>query len=342
MKKALITIFIIILIAALYTGWQVFGSTIKPPPGVFFYIHTGTNYDTVKSQLQQQGIIRSVFFFDLLSKRAGYKTAVKPGKYAIKGGSLYSLVRMLKSGRQEPVRFVITKLRTKEDLASKIGKKFETDSLSAINFLLNSDSLQKYKLDTNTIMTAVIPNTYLMWWNSSTRSIIDRLYNQQQLFWEGERKSKADSLGLTPTQVYTLASIVEEETNRQSDKGLIASVYMNRLKSGKRLEADPTVKYAMRDFGLSRIRHGHLDFPSPYNTYRNTGLPPGPICTPSIKTIDAVLNEPKTNYLFFVAKPELDGYSNFSVTYQEHLRFARAYQKALDSMYLERMNQATK
>ncbi len=141
---------------------------------------------------------------------------------------------------------------------------------------------------------------------------------------------------MTPVQVYTMASIVEEETNMPEDKGLVASVYMNRINKGMRLEADPTVKYAMRDFGLKRILHGHLAYPSDYNTYQHTGLPPGPICTPSTNTIDAVLNAPSTSYLFFVAKPDFRGYSNFASSYPEHLIFAKAYQHALDSLILSK------
>ena len=138
--------------------------------------------------------------------------------------------------------------------------------------------------------------------------------------------------------MYTLASIVEEETTKPEDKGYIASTYINRLATGMRLEADPTVKYAMRNFALKRVLSGHLEYVSPYNTYKQTGLPPGPICTASISTIDAVLNAPKTNYLFFVAKPDLRGYSNFASTYPEHLLYAKAYQRALDSIYLSRIN----
>jgi UPF0755 protein len=135
-----------------------------------------------------------------------------------------------------------------------------------------------------------------------------------------------------------MASIVEEETNKADDKGRIASVYMNRIKKGMKLEADPTVKYAMRNFGLKRILHGHLAYPSPYNTYQQTGLPPGPICTPSINTIDAVLDAPETNYIFFVAKPDFKGYSNFAATYPEHLVYAKMYQKALDSLIMRKNN----
>jgi UPF0755 protein len=187
-------------------------------------------------------------------------------------------------------------------------------------------------------MTIVIPDTYLMQWNGSMSKIMTRLKKEHDDFWTEERSAKARALNLSPEQVYTMASIVEEETNKKEDKGLIASVYMNRIKKGMRLEADPTVKYAMRDFGLKRILQGHLKYPSPYNTYLNTGLPPGPITTPSSKTIDAVLDAPQTNYIFFVAKPDFKGYSNFAVTYEEHLKFANAYRKALDSLIISKQN----
>lgn len=245
---------------------------------------------------------------------------------------------MLRSGKQVPVNLVITKLRTKEDLAKKISGNFEVDSLTVINFLNNSDSLQTFNVDTNTVMTDVIPNTYTYTWNTPVKNIFKKLYIEEQNFWNKERLEKAQRLQLTPKQIYTLASIVEEETNKQDDKGKIASVYINRLRKGMKLAADPTVKFAMRDFGLKRIYHKHLEYVSPYNTYLNTGLPPGPICTPSIKTIDAVLDSPQTDYLFFVARADFSGYSNFASTYEQHQVYAKAYQQALDSLIKTRQN----
>jgi UPF0755 protein len=243
---------------------------------------------------------------------------------------------MLKAGKQSPVRLVINKIRTKEDLAGKIGQQFEIDSTEVIRFITSNDSLSKFQLDTNTVLTAIIPNTYLYWWNVSFKNMFTRFADQKEKFWNAKRTQKAAALSLTPVQVYIMASIVEEETLKKEDKGLIASVYINRIKKGMKLEADPTVKYAMRNFGIKRVLHGHLLYPSLYNTYRHTGLPPGPICTPSINTIDAVLDAPKTNYIFFVAKPDFNGYSNFAETYQEHLLFAKAYQRALDSLIISR------
>ena len=340
MKKILLVLFIIGSIATIYAGWHLFGPAVNAPEGKYFYIKSGTDYNSVKNELIDQQIISNSFFFDKLARQAKYEQRVKAGRYEIKNGmSVYNLIRMLKAGRQVPVRLVINKLRTKEDLAKKIGQQFECDSLQVINFLSSNDSLKKYGLDSFTVITAVIPNTYLMNWNNNFPKLFGRLKDEQEKFWNKERKQKAADKNMTTAQVYTMASIVEEETNKASDKGLIASVYINRINKEMKLEADPTVKYAMRDFGLKRILYGHLTYPSPYNTYQQKGLPPGPICTPSAQTIDAVLDAPSTNYIFFVAKPDFNGYSNFAATYEEHLKFAKAYQLALDELIRKKQSQ---
>ena len=199
-----------------------------------------------------------------------------------------------------------------------------------MQYLQNSDSLKSSGLDTNTVMTAVLPNTYTYFWNTTPSRIFSKFRRAHEDFWTEQRRQEATAHGLNPQTAYILASIVEEETTKKDDKGKIASVYLNRMTKGMRLSADPTVKYALRQFGLKRIYEKHLTVESPYNTYKVTGLPPGPICTPSEETIEAILNSPKTNYLFFVAKPGLDGYSNFSETYSEHLKYAKEYQQWLD------------
>lgn len=332
MKKAFTYFILIIFVAFAYCAWVVFGPTIKNPDKKFLYIHTGSNYAQVKDTLQKE-FIGGVFWFDQIAKYVKYPQNVKAGKYKITNGmSLYHLVKMLRNGNQSPVNLVITKLRTKEDLAKKIASNFEVDSLTVIQFLNNSDSLKQFGVDSNTVMTDVIPNTYTYKWNTPVKNIFKKLSEEEKKFWNKERMQKADRLQLTPKQVYILSSIVEEETNKQDDKSKIASVYLNRMQKGMRLAADPTVKFALKDFGLKRIYHKHLEFPSPYNTYLNSGLPPGPICTPSIKTIDAVLNSPKTDYLFFVARADFSGYSDFASTFQQHQVFAKAYQQALDSL----------
>lgn len=337
MKKIALIISTTLIILAIIAFWFLMGPNVNASNEKYFYIHTGDKYEDVFANLKEKKILSNYFTFDLLATYTGYKKQVKPGKYEISNGmSVFKLNRILKSGSQHDVRLVINKLRTKEDFAKKIGANFEADSLEAIRFLMSNDSLAPYKLDTNTVMTVLIPNSYLFWWNGSFKKVLDRLKRQHDYFWEGKRTIKAKSLGYSPEEIYTIASIVEEETTKESDKGLIASVYFNRLKKGMKLEADPTVKYAMRNFELRRILNKHLEFPSPYNTYYKSGLPPGPICTPSINTIDAVLNAPNTDYIFFVAKPDFKGYSNFASNYQQHLVFARAYQKALDTLILRK------
>ncbi len=340
MKKTIGIILLVLILVGIYAAWQVFGPTVKAPAGNFFYVKTGATYADVINNLKEQKILGNAFVFDKLAGQAGYKKNVKPGRYEITGSmSNYSLVKMLKAGRQSPVKLVINKLRTKEDLAKKLGSQFEATEAEAIAFLYNKDSLQKFGLDSNTAITAIIPNTYLINWNGNFSKLYGRLESESKKFWNQERRSKALLKNMTSAQVYTMASIVEEETNKLKDKGLIASVYINRIEKGMKLEADPTVKYAMRDFGLKRILHGHLKFPSPYNTYQNTGLPPGPICTPSTETIDAVLDAPTTNYIFFVAKPGLDGYSNFATTYEEHLKYAKEYQQWLTEFLKKKQQQ---
>ena len=326
-------IFLLLILIFGYIGWILFGVTINEPQQKYFYIHTGASYQNVKDSLIDKKIISGTFWFDKVAEYLHYDKSIKPGRYKVNNGmSLVNFVRMLRSGNQSPVNLIIIKLRTKEDLAKKLGNNFECDSLVVINYLNNNDSLSKYNLDTNTVMTAVIPNTYILKWNNTPSTIFKKLFTEQQKFWTEKRTAQASALHLSPKEVYTLASIVEEETNKEEDKGKIASVYINRMRTGMRLAADPTVKFAMKDFGLKRIYFKYLSYSSPYNTYRISGLPPGPICTPSIETIDAVLNAPSTNYLFFVAKPDFSGYSNFASGFDEHQKFAKAYQQALDSI----------
>jgi UPF0755 protein len=333
MKKVFGILFIGALAIAGFVAYNVFGGNVTAPADKYFYIKTGATYEEVIANLKSQGIVKAGFFFDRLVAQAKYKSNVKPGRYEIKdNSSIYSLIKMLKSGNQSPVKLVINKLRLPEDLAGKISKNFEVDSLEVISFLKNKDTLATYKLDSNTVMSAIIPNTYELNWNSNFKKIFSKLKTEQEKFWNEERVAKAKAKNMTPTQVYTMASIVEEETNKAEDKPLVASVYTNRIATGQKLQADPTVKFAMKDFGLKRILLKHLTYQSPYNTYVVAGLPPGPICTPSSKTIDAVLDAPKTNYMFFVAKPDFKGYSNFAVTYAEHQVFAKQYQNALDEL----------
>lgn len=334
MKKSILIVLALLVLVALGVAWALLGpGTGFEEKNHYLLIKTGSTYDDVLKTIQQDKVAGSATVFDFLAKRMDYPQKVKAGRYEIKKGmSILNIVRMLRNGKQEPVNLVITKLRTKEDLAGMVGRRFECDSVSFIRFLNNNDTLRKYGLDSNTVMTTVLPNTYTYFWNSTPSRIFTRLHDYSTEFWTSERLAKAKQQGLTAQTAYTLASIVEEESTKKVDKGKIASVYLNRIAKGMRLSADPTVKFALRDFGLKRIYEKHLAVESPYNTYRVAGLPPGPICTPSESTLDAVLDAPHTNYLYFVAKPSFDGYSNFAETYEQHLVFANAYRKALDSL----------
>ncbi|MEO7801998.1 MAG: endolytic transglycosylase MltG [Ginsengibacter sp.] len=333
MKKIIPLVFIIILAVAGYMAWLVIGPTVVQPESKYFYVKTGSTYPEVKQRLTALHIIQHPQVFDKVAGYLKYPSNVKAGRYLIKPGTnILNLIKMLRAGQQQPVNLVINKLRTKDDFIKKLRENFEADSSDVVGFIHNPDSLMRFNVDSNTLLSLVIPNTYKFYWNTTVSNIFKKLETENKVFWSTERTKQAQQHGLSPKQVYTLASIVEEETNAAADKGKIASVYINRLNKGMRLAADPTVKFAMNDFSLKRIYFKHLNVQSPYNTYINAGLPPGPICTPSIKTLDAVLTSPKTDYIFFVAKPDFSGSSNFAVTYDQHKVFAKAYQQALDSL----------
>ncbi len=322
-------------VAAAALALRIFGSnTSFEEEKKILYIKTGSSFSRVENQLQSGGFVTNNRSFRWIARAFGYNAAaVKPGKYVFKkGSSIYNIIKRLKAGEQNPVNLVISKLRTREDLIKKIAANFECPSAVINDFFNSNDSLAKFQLDTNTVMSAIMPGSYNILWTAPLPEIFRQLYQEKERFWTPERLQKAAGLGLTTAQVYTIASIVEEETSREEDMGKIASVYLNRLAIGMRLGADPTIKFALRNFDLRRIYQKHLTVQSPYNTYLNKGLPPGPICTATEKTIDAVLNAPATNYLYFVAKPELNGYSNFASGYEEHLRYAKSYQQALDSI----------
>ena len=331
MKRFFLFLFILVLLAGGFIAWIYFGPNVKQPEGKYFYIRTGATFNEVKKDLVEKKIVSHPSWFERLADYRNYPENVKPGRYEIKKGmSLFELLTMLRNGRQAPVNLVITKLRTKESLVERIAGKFEFDSTSMLNYLSNNDTLKKYGLDTNTVMAAVMPDTYTYFWNTTPEKVFKKFIDQYEKFWTEERKQLADSLNLSPVQVVTLASIIDEESNYAPEKGNIASVYLNRIKKGMPLQADPTVKFALRNFGLKRIYNEHLRFVSPYNTYLNPGLPPGPINTPQPQTIDAVLNAPKTDYLYFVAKSDYSGVHVFSTSYDEHLKKAKEFHQAED------------
>ena len=332
MKRILLTAGIAVLLVLSFIAWRLMGSgTAFSNDKYYLYIHTGMTYDQVLEEMEKDTVLRSPAIFNWTARRMDYPANIKAGKYEIaKDMGILNILRMLKNGHQVPVHFTIAKLRTPEGLSSMVGKKFECDSASMYQFLHNNDSLKEFGVDSNTFMTLILPNTYTYFWNTTPSAILKKMAAATKTWWTPARIQQAKAKGLTPAEAYTLASIVEEETNAQGDKGKIASVYLNRMDKGIRLGADPTVKFALRDFELKRIYDKYLQVESPYNTYQHEGLPPGPICTPSTATLEAVLTAPNTDYLYFVAKPDFSGYSNFAATYKEHLAFAKQYRDALD------------
>lgn len=332
-KRLLIIVLIVAVLIATYAGWQYFtDNTAFHDKSKFLYIRTGhATWPEVLQTLRDSNIIKSPGAFDLVAKQLELPGKIKAGRFEIKKGmSLMDIARLLRNNTQAPVKLVITKLRTKESLAALIGRKLECDSAAVMTWLSTPDSLQAFGFDTNTVMAMIYPNTYTYFWSAPLNAVFDKFYAEYKKVWTPERREQARQLGLTPAQAYTLASIVEEETNSKEDKDTIASVYLNRFHKGMKLQADPTVKFAMHDFGLKRIYLKYLTVESPYNTYMNVGLPPGPICTPSLQSLESVLQSPQTNYLYFVAKSDFSGRHVFSATYEEHLVKAKDFQKAMD------------
>lgn len=335
-KKSAFYIVLVLGLIVLFTAFQFFGPVTHKTGKEFLLVRTGTTMKQLQQQLVTEKFLSELSWFTMASKAIGF-TKVKPGRYKVpRGTSLVRLVRRLKNGSQTPVEFVVVKIRTREALAGRMGKSFEYDSLRAIRFLSNNDSLSDYGLDSNTVMAAVLPMNYEVKWNTGPRALFDKFYAAYKKFWSGARLKKAAAQGLTPLQVVTLASVVEEETNVNADKPKIARVYMNRLAKGMPLQADPTIKFALKDFGLKRILFQHLNVISPYNTYKNKGLPPGPICTPQLSTVEAVLDAPPADYIYFVANSNFDGTSVFTSSYQEHMKNAKMYQQALDAQIKKR------
>jgi UPF0755 protein len=342
MSRIISVILVCIVLISVISAWMIFGSgTGFRAKTQYFIVEEGrTDKASVLAAMQKEDIVANKMVFSVFSSRAGVWGKVKAGKYEVKKGqSMWSIARMLKNGKLAEIKLVINKVRTKEDLAKLISKVLAPDSASVMQYLNSNDSLKQFNVDTSTVFTLIIPDTYTFYWNTTLSKVFRKLSGAGAAFWQhNNRRAKAENLQLTKEQVYILASIVEEETNIESDKYKIASVYINRLHKEMALQACPTIKYAMKDFTLTRIYEKYLFNPSPYNTYRRKGLPPGPICTPSPKTIDIVLDAPKTDYLFFVAKSDFSGYSHFSSNFKEHSEYAKEYQKKLDE-YMARKQQ---
>ncbi|MBL7137321.1 MAG: endolytic transglycosylase MltG [Bacteroidales bacterium] len=291
-------------------------------------IPTGAGFNQVKDSLYYHGYVNKKKFIENYVELGKYDHYFKPGRYRLRNKmSAQELVDMLIRGLQTPVKVSFHNIRNKEELAGRIARQIEADSLSLLKALSDDTFLSQYEVTVLTLFTMTIPNTYEMWWNSTAEDFMARMATESGKFWKGARTQQADSIGLSIPEVVTLASIIEKETAMNDEKPLIAGVYINRLQKKWPLQADPTLIFAWDDFTINRVLNKHKEINSPYNTYKNIGLPPGPICIPSIASIDAVLNYRDHGYMYFCARDDFSGYHVFSTSLNEHNRNARRYQQ---------------
>ena len=338
-RKKFLLIFLIsssvLVISLTFYFYQVFFSPntlVESDQPYMLKIPTNAVYKQVADQLYRERVINDAVSFGFVAKILDYQEGVKPGLYKVDPKmSNLDLVRMLRAGRQVPVKVTFNNVRTKEDLAEKITANLEVTEEQFLHLLQDSVYIRKFDFEEETVMSMFIPNTYEFWWNTSPEALFDRMYKEYQAFWTEARRQKAQALGLTPKQVSTLASIVQAESQKADERARISGVYVNRMKIGMPLQADPTLVFATGDFTLKRVLNVHKEIDSPYNTYRNVGLPPGPINLPDINSLDAVLNTEDHKYLYFCAKEDFSGYHAFAVTYNEHLANAQRYQRALNA-----------
>jgi len=295
------------------------------------YIDDDDNLDSVVIKLRPIGTEHAITGFSTLIRHTSYADNPHTGHYIIEPGeTTWAVMQKLRHGQQQAVMLTIPESKTMDRLAGVLGKKLMLDSVQIAEALIDEIYCHEWGYDTASISALFVPNTYEVYWNISLDHLMKRMVKEHDAFWTAERMRKAEAAGLTPNEVATLASIVDEETANTEEKPMIAGMYLNRLHMGMPLQADPTVKFAMKNFELRRIYHDMLFFDSPYNTYRNTGLPPGPIKIASVKGIEAVLNYAKHNYLYMCAKEDFSGTHNFASSYSEHLRNAARYAKALN------------
>ena len=307
------------------------GSFSQSDKTEYVYIDDNDDMDSLSEKFESFASGRAILTFKVLARHSGYADHLRTGRYAIQPGeNTVTVFRHLKNGFQEPVMLTIPESRTMDRLAVSLSKKLMLDSTMVAILLRDPSYCAKQGYDTATIACLFVPNTYEVYWNTSLDNLMARMKKEHDHFWNADRLAKAQAIGLTPNEVCTLASIIDEETANNAEKPMIAGMYLNRLKTGMPLQADPTIKFALKDFALKRIYHNMLTIDSPYNTYQNTGLPPGPIKIASVKGIDAVLNRVNHNYLYMCAKEDFSGTHNFAATYQEHLRNANKYARALN------------
>ena len=345
MKQKIFAFLFILLILFSFLFYGFYNKVYKiniflPDELTEFYldIPTDANFDTVVEILNEAEILLSEGSFEWVAKQKKYYYNVKPGRYKIFNNlNNDQLVNLLRSGNQTPIKVTFNNIRTIHDLASNLSKQIELDSATIIKVVTSENFFKKTSFNSFNISSMFIPNTYEFYWNTSSDDFAQRMYKEYISFWNAERLEKAKLIDLKPTEVSVLASIVEKEQNIKTDeREAIAGLYINRIKKNMKLESDPTLVYAIGDFSIKRVLNKDKKVDSPFNTYMYKGLPPGPICIPSIDAIDAVLNYSKHDYIFMCAREDFSGYHNFATNYRDHLKNARKYQKELNKRKIHR------
>lgn len=312
---------------ALYSS-NVYIASNKP---TYIDVPTGSTFDDVKKSLYSSGIIVNRATFEAVAKLKKLDQSIKPGRYNINPTmNNLQLVNKLRAGMQDPVKVIFNNVRYTDQLAGKISAQIEADSLSLVTLMNDKAFLDSLGVNPLSLFTIMIPNTYELYWNTTARAFIKRMKSESESFWNGKRDELAKQNNLTRQQVITLASIVEKETNQNDEKARVAGVYLNRLRKGWLLEADPTLVFAHGNFNIKRVLNIYKEIDSPYNTYKYPGLPPGPICLPSVSSIDAVLNSENHEFMFFCAREDFSGYHSFASTLEQHNNNAHRYQQALN------------
>lgn len=320
------------LIMAALWGYGQYRKAVVPGTA-HVIIHQEDDYDALVRMLGQGGRVSDMRLFSFFARLRDLPGNVKPGLYVLrKGMTADEVVLVFRNGMQEPVDLTFNNIRTREQLAGRLGEQLEADSVQFASYILSDSVAVSYGFTPENFICMFIPNTYEVYMTISPSGLLDRMHREYDRFWRGVRDGKIERTGLkSREEVMTLASIVMEETNKTDEYPVIAGVYLNRIKSGIPLQADPTIVFAVGDPNLRRVRHKHLEIDSPYNTYKNKGVPPGPIRMPEIAAIDAVLNFEEHEYIYFCAKADFSGYHAFAKTLAEHNRNARAYVKALNA-----------
>lgn len=300
-------------------------------------LESSTSFIEIVSDLADDSVIPSKSKMHLVARLKKFDHSVASGRYLIlKGMSYHDIINLFRSGNQTPVQLTFNNIRTREELAGILSKQLMSDSTLLVKQFRNEEFLQGFGFGIHTALCPFIPNTYEVYWNISPEKVYERMVQEFTHFWTDKNTQRAKEKGLSAVEVIILASIVEEETRLNKEKPIVAGLYLNRLKRGIPLQADPTLRFAKNDFTIKRVLNEHKEIDSPYNTYKYKGLPPGPIRVPEISTIKAVLNAKKHNYIYMCAKADFSGEHNFASTLKQHNKNAREYQRELNKRKIYR------